>query len=190
MLLSPWDFLGKNTGVDYHFLLQGTFPTQGSNLCLLNWQADSLPLLKCYTQHVRKFGKVSNDHRTGKGKFSSQFQRKVMSNNVQTTIQLYSFQMLARKCSKSFKLDFNSMWTKNFQMYKLNLEKRKKKSNCQHPWITENTREFQKNVHFCFIWLRESFWLDHNKLWKILKEMGIPDHLTVSWEICMQVKKQ
>ena len=44
----PWDFLGKNTGVDYHFLLQRIFPTQGLNpclLCLLHWQAGSLPLV-------------------------------------------------------------------------------------------------------------------------------------------------
>ena len=43
----PWDFPGKHTGVDCHFLLQGIFPTQGSNSCLLHllhWQADSLPL--------------------------------------------------------------------------------------------------------------------------------------------------
>ena len=43
-LLSPWDFPGKNTGVSCHFLLQGIFPTQGSNLRLLHWQADSLLL--------------------------------------------------------------------------------------------------------------------------------------------------
>ena len=43
-LLCPWDFLGKNTGADWDFLLQGIFTTQGSNLCLLHWQADSLPL--------------------------------------------------------------------------------------------------------------------------------------------------
>ena len=46
-LLCPWDSPGKNTGVGCHFLLQGMFPTQGSNLrllCLLHWQADSLPL--------------------------------------------------------------------------------------------------------------------------------------------------
>ena len=46
-LLCPWDFPGKNTGVGCHFLLQGIFLTQGSNLCLLcllHWQADSLPL--------------------------------------------------------------------------------------------------------------------------------------------------
>ena len=43
--------------------------------------------------------------------------------NIQTTAQLHSFHMLARSCSKSFKLGFNSMGTKNFQMYKLDLEK-------------------------------------------------------------------
>ena len=40
----PWDFPGKNTGVGCHFLLQGILPTQELNLCLLHWQADSLPL--------------------------------------------------------------------------------------------------------------------------------------------------
>ena len=43
-LFCPWDFPGKNTEVSCHFLLQGVFLTQGSNLCLLHWQADSLPL--------------------------------------------------------------------------------------------------------------------------------------------------
>ena len=43
-LFCPWDYPGKNTGVGYHFFLQGIFPTQGMNLCLLHWQADSLPL--------------------------------------------------------------------------------------------------------------------------------------------------
>ena len=45
-LLCPWDVLGKSTGVGCHFLLQGIFPSQGSNphlLCLLHWQVDSLP---------------------------------------------------------------------------------------------------------------------------------------------------
>ena len=43
-LLCPWDFPGKNTGVGIHFLLQGIFPIQGSSLCLLHWQANSLLL--------------------------------------------------------------------------------------------------------------------------------------------------
>ena len=46
-------------------------------------------------------------------------------------------------------------------------------------WIMEKAREFQKNIYFCFIDYAKAFdCMDHNKLWKILKEMGIPDHLT------------
>ena len=46
-------------------------------------------------------------------------------------------------------------------------------------WIIEKVREFQKNIYFCFIDYVKAFnCLDHNKLWKILQEMGIPDHLT------------
>ena len=46
-------------------------------------------------------------------------------------------------------------------------------------WIMEKVREFQKNIHFYFIDYAKVFdCVDHNKLWKILKEMGIPDHLT------------
>ena len=46
-------------------------------------------------------------------------------------------------------------------------------------WIMEKAREFQKNIYFCFIAYAKSFdCVDHNKLWKTLKEMGIPDHLT------------
>ena len=46
-------------------------------------------------------------------------------------------------------------------------------------WIMEKAREFQKCIYFCFIDYAKAFdCVDHNKLWKILKEMGIPDHLT------------
>ena len=46
-------------------------------------------------------------------------------------------------------------------------------------WILEKAREFQKNIYFCFIDYTKAFdCVDHNKLWKILKEMGIPDRLT------------
>ena len=54
-------------------------------------------------------------------------------------------------------------------------------------WIIKKARDFQKNIYFCFTDYAKAFdCVDHNKLWKILKEMGIPDHLT----ICMQVRKQ
>ena len=46
-------------------------------------------------------------------------------------------------------------------------------------WIIEKAREFQKNIYFCFIDYAKAFdSVDHNKLWQILKEVGIPDHLT------------
>ena len=80
-------------------------------------------LWKCYTQYVSKFGKLISGHRTGKGQFSFQSQKKAMPKNVPTTIQLHSSHTLAKYCSKFSKLGFNSMWTEKFQMFKLDLEK-------------------------------------------------------------------
>ena len=58
-------------------------------------------------------------------------------------------------------------------------------------WIIEKAREFQINICFCFIDYAKAFdYVDLNKLWKILKEMGIPDHLPAYWETYMQVRKQ
>ena len=58
-------------------------------------------------------------------------------------------------------------------------------------WIIEKARDFQKNIYFCFIDYAKSFdCVDHNKLWKILQQMGLQDTLPASWEIYMQVKKQ
>ena len=73
------------------------------------------------------------------------------------------------------------MWTENFQIYKLNLEK------VEEPEInlptfngSQKKQENSKiNIYFCFIDYPKAFdYVDYNKLWKILKEMGIPDHLT------------
>ena len=58
-------------------------------------------------------------------------------------------------------------------------------------WIIRKVREFQKNMYFCFIDYAKAFdCVGHSRLWRILQEMGIPDHLTCPSEICMQVKKQ
>ena len=59
-------------------------------------------------------------------------------------------------------------------------------------WIIEKEREFQKIIYFCFIDYAKAFdWVDENKLWEILREMGIPsDHLTCLLRNCMQVRKQ
>ena len=65
-------------------------------------------------------------------------------------------------------------------MFKLDLEKAEEQDQIANiRWIIKKAREFQKNIYFCFIDYAKSFnCVDHNKLWKILKEMGIPDHLT------------
>ena len=67
-------------------------------------------------------------------------------------------------------------------MFKLDLEKAEELERDQIAnicWIIKKAREFQKNIYFCFIDYAKAFdYVDHNKLWKILKEMGIPDNLT------------
>ena len=65
-------------------------------------------------------------------------------------------------------------------MFKLVLEKAEEPDQIANIlWIIEKAREFQKNIYFCFIAYAKAFdCVDHNTLWKILKETGIPDHLT------------
>ena len=77
-------------------------------------------------------------------------------------------------------------------MFKLVLEKAEEPE-IELPTSARSSKkqEFQKNIYFCFIDYAKAFdCVDHDELWKILKEMGIPDHLTCLWEICMLVRKQ
>ena len=70
------------------------------------------------------------------------------------------------------------MWTLNFQILEKAEEPEIKLPTSIH-WIIEKAREFQKNIDFCFIDYAKTFdYVDHNKLWKTMKKMGIPDHLT------------
>ena len=87
--------------------------------------------------------------------------------------------MLARLCSKSFKLGFSSTWTENFQMYKLELEK------AEEPEIKLPTSigsykkqgNLKKKIYFCFIdYAKDFVWITTN--WEILKELATADHLT------------
>ena len=116
-----------------------------------------------------------------------------MQKNAQTTAQLHSSHVQVKECSKFSKPGFSNMWPVNFPVYKLVLEK------AEEPEIklptsagSSKTQESsRKNIYFCFIDYAKAFHsVDDNKLWKILKEMGIPDTFRASWEICMQVRKQ
>ena len=124
--------------------------------------------------------KLSSGHRTGKGQFSFQSQRRAMPKNVQTTRQLHWFHMLVRLCSKSFKLGYSSTWTENFQMNRLDLEKAEELE-IKLSTFTRSERKQgnsrKTSVSASLIMLKPlTVWITTN--WKIVKEMGIQDHLT------------
>ena len=90
--------------------------------------------------------------------------------------------MLTSLCSKSFRQGFSSTRTKNFQMYKLGF-KVAEESEIKLPTFLGSLRKQgssrKKNIYFCLIDYLKSFdSVNHRKLWKIVKEMEIPDHLT------------
>ena len=95
------------------------------------------------------------------------------------TVQLHSFHMPARLCSKSFKLGFSNMWIENFQMYTLDLEKGEpeiKSSISTGSWRKQgNSRKTSTSASLTML-KSLTVWITTN--WKVLKEMGIPDHLT------------
>ena len=103
-------------------------------------------LLKCRTQYVSKFGKLSSGHGTGKGQFSFQSQRREMPKNVQTTTQLYSFHMLARYCSKTFKLGFNQEIPDVQAGFREGRGTRNQIGKI--CWTIEKAGEFQENICF------------------------------------------
>ena len=105
--------------------------------------------------------------------------QKASTKQPQTIRQLHSPLMLVRSCLKSCMLVFSNMQTKNFQISKLGLEKVRgtRGQIANICWIIEKARELQKNIYFYFIDYSKAFdWVDHNKLWKALKEM--PSYLS------------
>ena len=149
-------------------------------------------LWKCCTQYASKFGKLNSGHRTGKSQFSFQSLRKAMSKNAQTTAQLHSSHTLAKKCSKFSKPGVNSMWTVNFQMFKLDLEK------AEEPEIKSPTSVGSLKKHESSRKTSTSALLTMPKPWtvwittkygKFYKKWEYQTTWSASWEICMQVKK-
>ena len=131
-------------------------------------------LLKCCPQCARKFGKLSSGHRTGKGQFSFQSQRKAMPKNL----------LISRASKVMLKIPQARLQQYvNHELPDVQAGFRKGRGTRDQianvHWIIKKAREFQKNIYFCFVDYAKVFdCVDHNKLWKILKEMGIPDHLT------------
>ena len=150
-------------------------------------------LWKCRTQYVSKFGKLSSGHRTEKVQFSFQSQRRAMSKNVQTTIQLCSFKILASLCSKLFKRGFSIMWTENFQIYTLG-SKEEDEPEIKLPTFTGSWRRqqnFRKIATSASLRTLKPLTLQITaNCGKFLKSWEYQTTLPVSWDTCMQVKKQ
>ena len=103
-----------------------------------------------------------------------------MPKNVQTTAQLHLFHV-SKVMLKILQARFQQYINQEFPDVQTGFRKgrgsRDQISNIH--WIIEKARDLQKNIYFCLIDYAKAFdCVDHNKLWKILKEMGIPDHLT------------
>jgi len=97
-----------------------------------------------------------------------------------------------RLCLKSFNLGFSSMWTQNFQMYKLDFKKAEEpRSNCQHLLDHEESKGVSEKCLLLLHWLLESLWLwGSQQIGKILKRWEYQTTLPASWETSVQVKKQ
>ena len=136
-------------------------------------------LWKCCTQYASKFGKLNSDHRTGKGQFSFQSQRMEAPKNAQTTTQLHSSHKLAKECSKFSEPGYTSTWTVNFQMFKLDLKKAEE-SQVKLP-TCKKEESSRKTFTSALLTMPKplTVWITvFQKLWKILQEMRLPDHLT------------
>ena len=141
-------------------------------------------LWKWCTHYASKSGKLSSGHKTGEGQFSFQSQRKAMPKDAQTTAQLHSSNTLAKLCSKFSKPGFNSKWTMNFQIFKLDLEKAEEQE-IKLSTFTESLKKqesLRKVSTSALLTMQKplTVWITKKKkkLWKTFKEIRIPAHLT------------
>ena len=123
-------------------------------------------LWKCCTQYASKFGKLSSGHRTWKGQFSLQSQRrdwKFEPKNAQTTAQLHSSHMLVNAQNSPSQASAIRELPDVQAGFRKGRRIRDKIANIH--WIMEKARDFQKNIYFCFIDYAKAFdCVDHNKL--------------------------
>ena len=137
-------------------------------------------LWKCSTQYASKFGKLSSGHRTEKGAFipiPKKSNAKECSNYC--TIALISH--ASKVMLKILQARLQQFVNCELPYVQLHIRKGRgtRDQITNMPWIIKKAREFQKNIYFWVIdYSKAPDCVDHNKLWKILKEMGIPDHLT------------
>ena len=118
-----------------------------------------------YTQYASKFGKPSSGHRTGKGQFSFQLQRKAMPKNVQTTAQIALISHASKLMLKILQARLQQYVNHELPDVQAGFRKGRgtRDQIANICWIMEKAREFQKNIYFCFIDYAKAFdCVDHN----------------------------
>jgi len=141
-------------------------------------------LWKCCNQYASKYGKLSSHHSTEIGQFSFQCQRKAIpkghpkecSNYHTIALISHASKGIIKICQARLQQYMNQELPDVQAGFRKGRGTRDQIANV--CWIIKKAREFQKNIYFCFIDYAKAFdCVDHSKLWKILKEIGIPDHL-------------
>ena len=150
-------------------------------------------LWKCCTQYASKSGKFISGHRTGKGQFSFQSQRKAMPENAQTTAQLQLSHMPAKYSQNSWSQasTVHEPWTSRCSSW-IWERQRNQRSNCQHALDHQKSKRVPKKKNLLLLyWLCQSLWLcGSQQTGKFLKRWEYQTTWPATWEICMQVKKQ
>ena len=133
--------------------------------------------LKCYAQYWNKFGKVSSDHRTGK--VFIPIPKKGNPKECYHTIALISHASKVMLKILQARLQQYVNWELPDVQAGFRKGRRIRDQTANIHCIIEKARDFQKNIYFCFAEYAKTIdCVDHNKLWKILKELEIPDHIT------------
>ena len=135
---------------------------------------------KCCTQYASKFGKLNSGHRTGKGVFiqiTKKGNAKECSNYHIIALISHASKVILKILQARLQQYVNHELSDVQAGFRKGRGTRDQIANIH--WIIEKSREFQKNIYFCFIDYAKAFdCVDHNKLWKTLQEMRIPDDLT------------
>ena len=150
-------------------------------------------LWKCCTHYASKFGKLSSGHRTGKGQFSFQSQRKAMPKECSDYHTIALISHLSKAMLKILQSRLQQYMNRELPDVQAGFWKGRgtRDQIANICWIMEKAREFQKNIYFCFIDYAKALtmWITTNcgKFWK---RWEYQTTWPASWEICMQVRKQ
>ena len=140
-----------------------------------------MTLWKCCTQYASKFGKLSSGHSTGTGQFFSPIPKKGSAKECSNYCTIALISNTSKVMLKILQARLQQYVKHELPDVQAGFRKGRgtRDQIANICWIMEKARAFQKNIYFCFIDYAKAFDCeDHNKLWKILKEMRIPDHLT------------